>query len=178
MAEMPNTPFASALAPADPLTSWVRRMEDAVRRAREAAEAAQREDLERKLASGELEWEGAPGQSAIIPRRAPPPNVHLSGLGLSPPPPQTPVHTTAQGVQIARPEPPRGIVERAVGQVPVVGEALERVVSELPGGSRSAPAPARGPSLNYVVPGMPTVQRVAGDVARTVFGEEPLVLPL
>src|SRR3972149_2261301 len=64
---MAIVPFDEAIAPPDPLTSWVKRIEEAVRRAREAALQA---DLERKLASGELEWEGAPGQSAIIPRRA------------------------------------------------------------------------------------------------------------
>ena len=88
---MPNTPFASALAPADPLASWVRRMEDAVRRAREAAEAAQREDLERKLdpayqGTDALGWEGIPGQSAIIPRRLPPPVRASSGPWGAPPP--------------------------------------------------------------------------------------------
>jgi len=185
---MAVVPLQEAIAPPDPLTAWVRRMESAVRRAREAAEkAALQADLERKLASGELEWEGAPGQSAIIPRRIPPPppNVHLSGLGLSPPP-QTPVHTTAQGVPLARPKPRRpNIFERAASAIPVAGPALAGVLSELPGGSQAAPRPtgiegvrATFAPLGATVPGMPTVQRVAGDVARTVFGPEPLVLPL
>ena len=35
---MAIVPFDEAIAPPDPLTSWVKRMEEAVRRAREAAE--------------------------------------------------------------------------------------------------------------------------------------------
>src|SRR3990167_3836557 len=77
---------AGALSPPNPLAAFVRRMQAEAQRAREFAEQELRADLERKLApayQGEdaLGWEGIPGQSAIIPRRLPPPVSPAAEIG-------------------------------------------------------------------------------------------------
>src|SRR3990167_10127071 len=138
---MAIVPFNEAIAPPDPLAAFVKRMEEAVRRAREAAEkAAMQADLERKLASGELEWEGAPGQSAIIPRRAVSPAADIGRAAI-----QGPSALMRAGLglarQVAQPQfaPPLEVAQRIVAQAPaehrayIEDERQREIEAQLPG---------------------------------------------
>ena len=177
---MPNTPFASALAPADPLASWVRRMEDAVRRAREAAEAAQREDLERKLdpayqGTDALGWEGIPGQSAIIPRRLPPPVTPAAEIGRAALQGPTALMRTSLGLarQAAPPalaaplEMAAEIVRRAPAEhrANIAAERQREIEAQLPRGSVLGPLK---PTLAPLAPALNLLDMPRREIGRPV----------